>query len=244
MPNEQNIQRIADYIAQNRAAHGLAALRAQLLAAGYSAEDVDAAIARLEQPQAPEPPATPQPPAWQAAEPQQPASPPAGQPPVPGPAAESGEQVIARMVAYLNQNRQQYSLDALRQQLLNQGQRPELVEVALGRVGAAPASRGGVVLPALPWAGGALVLSAIAAGLITAQDSGFDELGWIISLLLGTAIYSGLGLVLLVVGGIVMLANRRGQGMAILFGGLFSLALSAIVAALGFGACLVLISQY
>jgi hypothetical protein len=102
-----------------------------------------------------------------------------------------------------------------------------------------------LVRPALPWAAGALVLSLVVAGLIGLQDGGgFDGLGWIIWALLATAIDAGLGLVLIVAGGILMLANRRQRGMAILFGGLFSLALSAIVVALAFGICLVLISQY
>lgn len=231
MPNEQNIQLITEYIAQNRAAHSLDALRAQLAAAGYSAEDVEAAIARAEQPQppAPLPPSAP------------PAAPASAAPP-----PESGEQIIQRMVAYIEQNRQQYTLEALRQQLLSQSERPDLVDAALARVGAPP-QRAGLLRPALPWAAGALVLSLVAAGLIAAQDGGFnnfDGLSLLIWGLLAAVIDAVLGLVLLVAGAVVMLANRRQRGLAIVFGGLFSLALSAIVVVLGFGVCLVLISQY
>jgi hypothetical protein len=251
MPNEQNIERIAAYIAQNRGAYDLAALRAQLLAAGYSAEDVDAAIRRLDAPSAPEPPpAAPQAPAepQQISEPQPSAQrQQAVEPQAPAPPGESGEELIQRMAAYLEQNRRQYTMDALRQQLLNQGQRPELVAAALARVQPATSGRMALVRPALPWAAGAFVLSLVAAGLIAAQDASFDSvdsLGWIIWVMLATAIDAGLGIVLILAGAIVMIANQRQRGMAILFGGLFSLALSAIVVALAFGVCLVLIAQY
>ena len=221
MPDEQNIQRIVAYIAQNRAAYSLDALRAQLLAAGYSADDVDAAIARSDQPlptsSAPEAPSVPEIPA--------------------APAGDNANRE-RRMVEYLRQNGQTYNLNALRRQLITQGEPPELVDAAIARVRTElPPAREGVVVPALPWAGGALVVALIAAWV--SLIDGFDWVGFSFIAILYCG---GLGALLVIVGAVVQ-AFRRRAGLAILFGGLFALAFAVLGVVIFFGVCLVLISQ-
>ena len=143
-----------------------------------------------------------------------------------------------RMVEYLRQNAQTYSFDALRRQLIDQGERPELVDVALASVRAElPQRRVGVVRAALPWAGGALVVALVAAG-VTLIGS-FD---WLSLALVAAGYYAALGVLLVIAGAIVQVFRRR-IGVGMLFGGLFTLALCTIGAVIFFGVCLVLLSQ-
>ncbi|MBC8078077.1 MAG: hypothetical protein H7Y32_18515 [Chloroflexales bacterium] len=101
-----------------------------------------------------------------------------------------------------------------------------------------PSPRARVLVPALPWAGGAFVLSLIGAGL-TLLDS-FDWVGfWVVAAL----IYGGLGALLVLVGAVVQ-AFRRSLGLAILFGGLITLAFSALGVVIFFGICLVVLFGY
>lgn len=235
MPDEQNIERIAAYIEQHRAQYDLDALRQQLLAAGYSADDIDAAVARNAQPQPEALPASQVPPvaelAAQAVEPDPPA------PAVPAVPVQGDDQRVKRMVEYLRQNATTYNLNALRRQLIAQGERPELVDAALARVWAEMPAPEGRLRPALPWAGGTLVLALIGAGL-TLIDS-FDWLGFGF---VATLIYGALGALLLLVGAIVQ-AFRRRIGLAMIFGGLIALSISALAVVIFFGICLVLLSQ-
>src|SRR5262245_23788732 len=53
MANEQNVQRILDYLRQEQGLYSADALREQLLASGYRSDDIDEAFTRLQEPATP-----------------------------------------------------------------------------------------------------------------------------------------------------------------------------------------------
>lgn len=114
MPDETNIQRIVDYMRQYLADYEPEQLRQQLLAAGYLPDDIDLAFARLAPSDAGV--ATAQIPDEDA-----------------GDAAQIASE-FERMLAYLRQHRDRYSLEALRTQLLAAGKSPALIEQAIARL--------------------------------------------------------------------------------------------------------------
>ena len=210
MPDEQNIQRIIAYIAQNSAAYSLDALRDQLLAAGYSVDDVDAAFARSAQP----PPQAPQ----------------EEEPQAPAPLATSDEAAIERMVDYLQRNRQQYTLEALRQQMLGQGQPPALVEAAMERVAPTRSS----APPRRRWTLVALIV--VANIVLLPALTGL--LSYLATLIFDNNLFTWIALLLVVaevIGGVALLFNPRWRwlGIGLLLGLVLTIAIAAALIVIG-----------
>jgi hypothetical protein len=231
MADEQNIQRIMAYLRQHRDQFEMEALRQQLLASGQDPADIAEAIARVQSETialpggiagAPEPPVV--------APPQQPVAP-----------GLSQEQDIARVLYYLRRYKDQYELDALRQQLISAGQSGMVIDEAIRRLGLEAPPRAAA---AWPW--GCLV------GLVNFFVWGF--LGASVPALLmaagvrsstATSVAGALALLSLLaelIAGFVLLSGpRRLLGKALLFGVLFSFVGPLVIGALLFGICLLII---
>jgi hypothetical protein len=235
--DETVIQTALAYLRQHRAQYELAALRQQLLAAGYPEAAVDAAIARLQSAEASGAAAAPQATAFAEA------SPPAD----PAGIAEQGdplasaerERALQQMIDYLREHDGRYEVEALRQQLLAAGQDPELVAQAIARAnisGPPPASPRAWPLGLGIAAINLFVLPFIFGGLAAlAGDS--DVVVGIVGLMPLLVLIGEL------VAGIVLLRGERRQlGKALLWGVGFSFALPLILLVLLAGICLIIIA--
>lgn len=217
MPDELAIQRIVAYLAQHGSTYSREEIGGQLAAAGYAADDIDAAFVRWQQPSVGatinvQPQAT----------------------------AFDNEAEIERMVAYLRQHQQRYSLDALRSQLINSGRSPELIAAALARVPHQPVAQGRNRWPFV------LLLTPINLLLMPGLSYG-------LALLFGDVAYSGQIFLVIVglelIGGIIFLfnPNTRWVGTSLLLSILLAIAIGIALAVLALvllaGACIVFFRQ-
>jgi hypothetical protein len=253
MVNEPNVQRILEYLRLHGKQYDLATLRQQLSAAGYAAEDLDAAIKRYENEasnQVIEPVEVPQTPVTEAtivlpetARP--PVQPEVGTSVAPSPVAPppDREAVIERILSYLTQNQNDYDLEALRRQVLASGYPPELVTEAFTRlertaVRAQPQSFGQA------WGVGCGIwgINVVVSLVLFFIGIGVDSSGVVPVIL---AVIMPLLLLGELIGGFVLRSRGQpGLGNALLWGVLYT---AVIVPAIGFalgaiifGICLVL----
>lgn len=149
---------------------------------------------------------------------------------------------VARIRAYLEQHRNEYDRDALRQKLLSDGHPPQLVDVAMAQVygftvapNAPPVQRD----PALP-----LVLTIVGVFLLNYILLGIALTVLVNSDTISAAYWAFLLLIPLEVGASIVVRRRnRPVGRGILWGLIASL-VPIVGAALLFGICLALIGGF
>ena len=148
---------------------------------------------------------------------------------------------LTQLIAYLRQHSDQYSMDALRSQLLASGRDPALVDRAIAEVnGAQPDATN---RPIWPWV--ALVVVGNMVGLSTLSTlfiwlvSSFDDSGllFLIGLLIGPIVVIGE----LIWGIAIMNGPKARTGRILLFGAIFSIIVPFALGALLFGICLVVL---
>lgn len=151
-------------------------------------------------------------------------------------AAAEDERAVQQMVEYLRQHGSLYETEALRQQLLKAGQRPDLVEQAISRAevsGPVPKERAWPL--GLLVALGNLILMIILFSAVATSPS--DPLATF------AAALPVLMLVGELVAGVVLLNSpRRRLAKALLWGVLFSIVIPIILILLVVGICLVILA--
>jgi hypothetical protein len=257
MANEPNVQRILEYLRIHGKQYDLATLRQQLSAAGYAAEDLDAAVERYENEalnRVIEPVEVPQTPVTEAtivlpetARP--PVQPEVGTSVAPSPVAPppDREAVIGRILSYLTQNQNDYDLDALRRQVLASGYPPELVAEAFTRL-ERTASRAQPQSFGRAWGAGCGIwaLNFVVSLVLFFIGVSIDSSSVVPGIL---AVIMPLLLLGELIGGFVLRSQGRpGLGNALLWGVLYTVVVVPIIGfALGaiiFGICLVLVGGF
>lgn len=238
MSDEQTIQHLVAYIQQNQAAFPDDVLRAELLRAGHSEANVNAAFARINaQPATPITPITP-------INPDEPQITPIS------PQTESDKEQIASMAGYLRQNIGTYNLGVLRQQLIDQGQPIALVDQAVAQV--QPQTMPPERIPT-PWplTIGLILLTVFVApligvGLVAATQQpipvrDFNEFTWAYA---GSAFFIVplVGIAELIATGIVRRRGNPRLSKALMVSGIVGVVMPLVLGCLFFGVCIYLIS--
>lgn len=217
--SESNIGRILDYLRQHSGAYGQAELREQLLAAGYSVADVDAAFARF---------------AAEAAAPDQ--------PPASAPAPDPEAEQLRRAIDYLKRHRGDYEDRSLRDTLIRSGYPAATVDAAMSSL-FTPAVASTERRPRA-WPFGMLLalfnigLLAIVAFVEASIANDLVITGWLGLALLAGELIAGLAL---------RISSRERLGRILILGPIFTVAAAALLVGLIIllvGICFAILSAF